>query len=94
MKAVLALSAALLLSQAGLFADSKLEIKPDDTPATLLIRSVGQKVELRLKNGDLMAGKVESATPVGVHLSNLVGKEFSDAVVAVSDISAVIVRMR
>lgn len=95
MNKLLALSAAaLLVSQAAVFAETKIEFKPQDTPVAILIRLVGQKVELHLKNGEKIGGKVESASLDGVHLSNLAGQEFFDAVVASSEISAVVVRTK
>ncbi len=83
-----------LLAQTALFAENKVEITAVDTPATLLLRLVGQKVELHLKNGDKLSGKLESASATGVHLSNLTGQEFFDAVIAAGDITAVAVRVR
>jgi hypothetical protein len=86
--------AVLLLAQAPLFAETKVEITAADSPATLLPRLVGQKVELHLKNGEKLVGKLESASATGLHLSNLAGQEFFDAVIAAGDISAVVVRVR
>lgn len=97
MKQLLAVTVALaiaLLAQTALFAENKVELTVNDTPATLLPRLVGQKVELHLKNGEKLAGKLESATPNGVHLSSLTGQEFSDAVISTSDVTAVVVRVR
>jgi hypothetical protein len=83
-----------LLAQTAVFAENKVQIAADDSPQTLLPRLVGQKVELHLRSGEKLAGKLESASATGVHLSNLTGQEFFDAVVNVSDISAVVVRVR
>jgi hypothetical protein len=95
MKHLFAVAFALaLVAQTAVFAQNKVEIAAGDSPQTLLPRLVGQKVELHLRSGEKLAGKVESATPTGVHLSNLAGQEFFDAVVNVTDISAVVVRVR
>ncbi|HEV7401724.1 MAG TPA: hypothetical protein VGO11_02315 [Chthoniobacteraceae bacterium] len=91
---VAAAVAVALLAQTAVHAQNKVEIAAADTPATLLPRLVGQKVELHLKNGEKLSGKLESATATGVHLSNLTGQEFFDAVIAAGDISAVVVRVR
>ncbi len=50
-------AAILLLSVGPLLAG--LEPKADDTVKSVLARQVGQNVELRLKNGEKIAGKVE-----------------------------------
>jgi hypothetical protein len=49
-------------------------------------------VEVRLKNGEKLIGKVELVGANVVHLSALTGQEFFDAAVALTDISAVVVR--
>ncbi len=75
-----------------LFADSKLAFQPADVPRTVLERQVGQVVELRLKSGEKLGGKVEKVGEQMVHLSQLTGMEFFEAAVAISEISAVVVR--
>ena len=72
----------------------KIEMKPADTIGTLLMQQVGQKVELHLKSGEKIGGKVESASQNTAHISSVTGSEFFDAVVSVVDISAVLVRSR
>lgn len=95
MRRTLALAFVLsLLAQTAVFAQNKVEIAATDSPSTLLPRLTGQKVELYLKGGAKLAGKVESATPNSVHLSNLTGQEYFDAVIFTADISAVVVRVK
>ena len=60
---------------------------------SLLQGSVGKGVELHLRSGEKMGGKVAQVTDSVVHLSNLVGAEFFAAFVDVKDISAVVVRV-
>ena len=74
------------------WAEGKAVFNPSDTVATAVSRQVGQRVELRLKSGDKLVGKLEAVGDKAVHLSALTGQEFFDAVVALDDISAVIVR--
>ena len=73
-------------------AESRIGYEPTDTPATYLKRQAGQKVEIRLKSGEKLAGKVESVGDKTFHLSSLAGQEFFDAVIVLDDVSAVIVR--
>jgi hypothetical protein len=56
-------------------------------------RGVGKGVELHLRSGEKMGGKVAGVTENVVHLSNLTGAEFFDAFIDVKDISAVVVRV-
>jgi hypothetical protein len=85
----------LILSVAltsAVLADGKVDFKPDDTTATVLKRQEGQRVELRLKSGEKISGKVEALSQKAVHLSGLVGQEMFDAVISLDDISAVVIR--
>jgi hypothetical protein len=55
--------------------------------------SAGKSVELHLRSGEKMGGKIAHVTDNVVHLSNLTGAEYFDAFVDVKDISAVVVRV-
>ena len=56
-------------------ADSRLDFKPADTIAAVLVRQEGQKVELRLHSGEKIGGKLEKVGDKLVHLSQIVGAE-------------------
>ena len=86
---ILALMATLA---ATALADGKVGFTPADTVASVLTRQVGQRVELRMKSGEKLAGNVEAIGEKTVHLSTLTGQEFFDAVVVLDQISAVIIR--
>ncbi len=75
-------------------ADSKVGFTPDDTAATVLTRQVGQRVELQLRSGQKIAGKIEGVGKTAVHVSAVTGQEFFDAVVILEDISAVLIRTK
>ena len=77
-----------------LFAQGKVELQPSDTIISILQRNTGQTVELRMKSGEKIAGKVEKIGDKLVHLSQLTGAEFFDAAVDMSDVAAVIVRTK
>ena len=83
---------ALMTFAGTAFADGKVGFESGDTTATVLKRQVGQRIELRLKGGDKLAGKVEAVGEKAVHLSALAGQEFFDAVVMLEDVTAVVVR--
>jgi hypothetical protein len=51
-------------------------------------------VELRMKSGEKLGGKIEKVGAKLVHLSQLTGAEFYDAAVDLDAISAVVVRAR
>jgi hypothetical protein len=78
---------------ASSFAQDKASLQSNATVATLLQGSVGKSVELHLRSGEKMGGKVAQVTENIVHLSNLTGAEYFDAFVDVKDISAVLVRV-
>ena len=60
----------------------------------MLERQVGKSVELRMKSGEKVAGKLEKVGDKLVHLSQLAGAEFYDAAVEIDSISAVVVRAK
>jgi hypothetical protein len=95
MKFVLTSLVVVLLSSTSLLAaDGKLDLRPDDLVKTILERQAGQVVELRLGSGEKIAGKVEKVGEHLVHLSQLTGQEFFEAVVDLESISAVVVRAK
>ena len=83
-----------LLAGSNLFAQGKIDLQTSDTILGILQKNVGQMVELRMKSGEKIAGKVEKVGDKLVHLSQLTGAEFFDAAVDAADVSAVVVRMK
>ena len=84
------ISAAICASS---FAQDKASLQPNATVVSLLQGSAGKSVELHLRSGEKMGGKIAQVTDNIVHLSNLTGAEYFDAFVDVKDISAVVVRV-
>ncbi len=82
---------AVLTSTAAL-ADGKLDFQAADTTKSVLEKQSGQRVELRMKFGEKIAGKVEKVGDKAVHLSAITGQEFFDAVVTLDDVAAVLIR--
>ena len=78
----------------NLFAQGKIDLQAGDTVLTILQKNVGQMVELRMKSGEKIAGKVEKVGDKLVHLSQLAGQEFFDAAVDAADVAAVVVRAK
>ncbi len=78
---------------ASLLAQEKAVLQPNATVLGILQGSVGKGVELHLRSGEKMGGKVAQVTDSVVHLSNLTGAEYFDAFVDVKDISAVVIRV-
>jgi hypothetical protein len=77
----------------NLLGQEKATLQPNATVLSLLQGSAGKAVELHLRSGEKMGGKVAGVTENVVHLSNLTGAEFFDAFVDAKDISAVVVRV-
>jgi hypothetical protein len=78
----------------NLFAQAKIDLQTADTILSILQKNAGQTVELRMKSGEKISGKVEKVGDKLVHLSQLTGAEFFDAVVDTADIAAVILRTK
>ena len=77
----------------SLLAQEKAALQANATVLSILQSSAGKAVELHLRPGEKMGGKVAGVTDNVVHLSNLTGAEFFDAFIDIKDISAVVVRV-
>jgi len=84
----------IVTTSSNLFAQSQLDFRQDDTVRSLLERQVGKPVELRMKSGEKVAGKLEKVGDKLVHISQLAGAEFYDAAVEIDNISAVVMRTK
>jgi hypothetical protein len=73
-------------------AQEKPAVQPNATVISILQGSAGKAVELHLRSGEKIGGKVGQVTDNIVYLSHLTGAEFFDAFVDVKDISAVVIR--
>jgi hypothetical protein len=81
------------LTCSSLLAQEKTALQANATVAGILQGSTGKSVELHLRSGEKMGGKVAQVTDSVVHLSNLTGAEYFDAFIDVKDVSAVVVRV-
>jgi hypothetical protein len=81
-------------ASSNLFAQGKIDLQTSDTILGILQKNVGQVVELRMKSGEKIGGKVEKVGDKLVHLSSLTGADFFDAAVEAADVSAVVVRTK
>jgi hypothetical protein len=84
----------LVIACSNLFAQGKIDLQTGDTILSILQKNTGQTVELRMKSGEKVGGKVEKVGDKLVHLSQLAGAEFFDAAVDMADIAAVVVRTK
>ena len=71
-----------------------LAVGADATVEKVLVAQVGKRVTLKLGPGDELTGTVKLVTPKVVHLSEIAGREFFDAVVDTTRIVAVLVRTK
>lgn len=85
---------AVFAAQSAVAAESKFAFKADSSISALLAGQEGSVVELRLTSGDKIGGKVEKVGEKLVHLSNLTGQEFFEAVVDLDEVVAVVVRAK
>jgi hypothetical protein len=91
MKTLCILALAMAMPLTGL-ADDKIGFTRDETTTSVLRRHTGQRVELVLKSGEKVGGKVEALSASTVHLSGITGKELFEAVVEIDDVSVVLIR--
>ena len=75
-------------------AQTSLDLQANDTIRTVLGRQVGKPVELRLKSGEKIGGKMAKVTDRLAHLSQLADADFYDAAVEIDSIAVVVVRVR
>jgi hypothetical protein len=80
------------LTCSSLLAQEKSGVQSNATVLSLLQGNASKTVELHLRSGEKIGGKVGQVTDNIVYLSHLTGAEFFDAFVDVKDISAVVVR--
>ncbi|HEV3099701.1 MAG TPA: hypothetical protein VGY75_08295 [Candidatus Udaeobacter sp.] len=76
----------------SLSAQEKPAVQPNATVLSILQGNADKAVELHLRSGEKIGGRVSQVTDNIVYLSHLTGAEFFDAFVDVKDISAVVVR--
>jgi len=93
--AALALAAALAVPTAlAQPAAQPLAVGADATVEKLLVAQMGKRVTLKLGPGDELTGTVKLVTPKVVHLGEIAGREFFDAVVDTTRVVAVLVRTK
>ena len=76
----------------SLSAQEKAALQPNATVLSILQGNAGKAVELHLRSGEKVGGRVGQVTDNIVYLSHLTGAEFYDAFIDVKDISAVVIR--
>ena len=81
------------LTCSSLLAQEKPAIQPNATVLNILQANVGKPVELHLRSGEKIGGRVGQVTDNVVYLSHLAGAEFFDAFIDVKDVTAVIIRV-
>ena len=69
-------------------------VSQDDTLEKLLVAQKGKRVTVKLGPSDELTGVVKVVSPKVVHLSEIAGREFFDAVIDTQRIVAVIVRTK
>jgi hypothetical protein len=93
-----ALSASLLAASLAFsvsaFAEEGFSVKPGQSTKGVLDKQNGATVTVQLKSGKELTGKVALVGERVLHLSNLSGRDFYDAVIELSEIEAVIVKAR
>jgi len=81
-----------VIACSSLLAQEKPAIQPNASVLSILQGNAGKAVELHLRSGEKIGGRVGQVTENVVYLSHLAGAEFYDAFIDVKDISAVVIR--
>jgi hypothetical protein len=71
-----------------------LAVAEGDTVQKVLQGQAGKRVTIRVRAGDELSGTVRSVNADVVHIGELAGREFFDAVIPLKSIDAVIVRVK
>ena len=91
---VIALLLIVLLGTVSAGWAEELSFKPGDNMTKALEAQVGKTVTVRLSSGEDITGKVRNVGKELLHLGELAGKEYYDALVDLEKISAMIVRVK
>jgi hypothetical protein len=83
---------AILFATAAIAAP--LAVGADDSVQQVLQGQAGKRVTIRVRAGEELSGTVRTVNKEVVHLGELSGKEFFDAVIPLESIDAVIVRVK
>ncbi len=83
-----------LSGSAAIAQEARFELRDGDTVKAVLERQVGKRVSLVVPSSPEITGVVTRVGDRVVHLSELAGREFFDAVVSLDRISAVVIRVR
>lgn len=94
MKTLLFCLTIITLAAPSLLGQSPLELQSNDTMHAVLEREVGKPVELRLKSGEKIAGKLQKVSGSLAHLAQLTDATFYDAAVDIESVAAMVVRAR
>jgi len=74
--------------------EAKYELKASATVRDILSERTGKRTTLRMQSGEDIEGTIVLVGNGLVHVSKLAGKDFSDAVISIDRISAVIMKVR
>ena len=86
--------ACLFLTQPLGAAEKPPEVKDGDTLYSLLDGYRGKRITVRIQGGAELTGKIKTLSKELLHLAELSGREYYDAVVPVQKIDSLIVRSR
>lgn len=74
--------------------EAKFELKSSSSIPDILRERTGKRIIIRVQSGEDIEGTVAEVRDSVVHVTQLAGKEFYDAVISIDRISAVIIRVR
>ncbi len=72
----------------------EIEVKAGDSIESLINAQKGKRITLRTRSGLEVTGTVKSVSGRLVHMAQLAGKEYYDAIVALDGVEAVMIRTK
>ncbi len=69
-----------------------MQVNREDTIRNILERGSGKRIQLMLNTGESLEGMLTLVGEEVVQLSQLVGREFYEAIIRVDNISAIVIR--
>lgn len=88
------LMALLAITNTAYCDEAKLTVKATDTTKTVLEKQLNKSITVSLANGKEYTGKLISVGDQMIHIDNLRGMEYFDAIITLEDVQSVVIRTK
>lgn len=93
-KSIVIMTLVLFMACVHNASSAELNVKSGDNIQMVLEGYKGKRVTVRMQGNDELTGKVKMITKELLHLGELTGRDYFDAVIELNRISAVIIRVK